>query len=42
MYFPYLLARGEEVEAVLATVCTYTDNLVIPILEPFNNNEEDE
>ena len=41
MYFPYLIARGEEVEAVLATVCAYTDNLVIPILEPFSNDEDE-
>ena len=41
MYFPYLVARGEEVEAVVATVCTYTDNSVIPILEPFNDEDDD-
>lgn len=41
MYFPFFLARGEEVEAILATICNYPDNKVIPILQPYTTDEDD-
>lgn len=41
MYFPYLIARGEEAEAIIATICTYKDNNIIPILEPYSDDEDE-
>jgi hypothetical protein len=40
MYFPYLIARNEEVEALVSTVCSYEDNKIVPILEPYNIDED--
>jgi len=41
MYFPYLVARGEESEALISTVCKYSDSNIIPILEPYNDDEDE-
>lgn len=41
MYFPLLKVRGEEVEAILGSVCDLKSGLVIPILEPYYDYEEE-
>jgi hypothetical protein len=41
MYFPYLLIRTEEVEAIISSVCTLGDNKVIPILVPYSEDEDE-
>ena len=40
MYFPYLKLRSEEKRAIKETICQYNDNKIIPILEPFDRNED--
>ena len=39
MYFPYLKLRQQEALAVKDTICSYSDNKVLPILEPYRDNE---
>lgn len=39
MYFPYLTVRGSEAEAIEKTICNYSDLNVVPILEPFYEDE---
>lgn len=39
MYFPYLKLRQQESLAVRNTVCRYADNKVVPVLEPYCENE---
>lgn len=39
MYFPYLKIRLYEKSAILNTIMKYEDNKVIPILDPFTNND---
>jgi hypothetical protein len=42
MYFPYLVVRGEECEAIISTICVYSDNKIIPILEPHHTDDEED
>lgn len=41
MYFPYLRARKEEVEAIVTTLCREGCDNVIPILYPSTDDEEE-
>lgn len=39
MYFPYLKLRQQEALAIRNTVCSYNDNKVVPIIEPYCERE---
>lgn len=41
MYFPYLYARTYEKSAILNTIATYSHNKVIPIINPFDKDEDE-
>ena len=41
MYFPYLHARGVEKSAIISTIVTYTHNKIVPIIDPYDVEEEE-